>query len=116
MGIELGAICASGMSLSWMGQDRETHSDGACWRETHFQSISRNLSGDVTKEGVGSALLLLLALKHWIFVGGGLKIMGLVDDKQWCPLCLGKRCKDLMFAALKKAGEEELAPAAFGIL
>lgn len=60
VGIELGDICASGTSLSWMGQDRETHSDGACWRETHFQSISRNLSGDVTKEGVGSALLLLL--------------------------------------------------------
>lgn len=41
--------------------------------------------------------------------------MGLVDDKQRCPLCFGKRCKDLMFPALKKAGEE-LAPAAFGIL
>lgn len=58
------------------------------------------------------------ALKHGVFVGKGLEIMGLLDDKQVCLLCFGKRCKDLMFPALKKTQKKQVeknleAPAAF---
>lgn len=57
-------------------------------------------------------------MKHTeILVEKSLKIMGLVNDKRACPVSLGKRCKDVRFLALKKAGGEELfeALAAFEI-
>ena len=41
-----------------------------------------------------------------ILVGKSLKIMGLVNDKQTHPVSFGKRCKDVMFLALKKQVEK----------